>query len=429
MGDCLIVRRGGGVNVNFPVSIAVTTAPTKTAYKAGEKISLAGMVIMATYADGSMVDVTSYCTFSPNGGRMVFEDTTKITASWTSQGAKGLVTYTCEQAITVTRVLKSIAVTTMPSTTQYTQGDALSLAGMVITATFTSGKTAVVTGYTTTPKAGSALEKGTQTITVSYTENGVTATTSFTVEVEALYASWATGTDAEIVEMVQAADNGEITLSDYWAVGEERTVSLPAMSATNVGESHAAQTVTLVLLNVGGKTLSNGKTCSFIVGLKDCLNEKGYMNSSDTNNGSWENSARRKWCNNEFKTAMLSTGIGSIFKQHINTTAKTYNGSTNKDSTDWFALAAAKEIFGGSATSAGADTGYSNLKEYQALSQFSYYTDSSHRIKKVNGSADCWWERSPRFNASDHFCRVGSGGSAYFLNASFSYGLAPFGCI
>ena len=36
MGDCLIVRRGGGVNVNFPVSIAVTTAPTKTSYKAGE---------------------------------------------------------------------------------------------------------------------------------------------------------------------------------------------------------------------------------------------------------------------------------------------------------------------------------------------------------------------------------------------------------
>ena len=50
--------------------------------------------------------------------------------------------------------------------------------------------------------------------------------------------TWAGGTDEEIVKMVQLADEGKINLSDYWAVGDTRTVQLSAMSATGVGESH-----------------------------------------------------------------------------------------------------------------------------------------------------------------------------------------------
>ena len=329
------------------------------------------------------------------------------------------------------RVLSSIVITTLPTKTAYAKGDTLDLSGMVVKAMFDSGETKDVTSWcTTSPASGATLSTlGDQTVTITYTENGVTKTASFTVTVNVKTVAWSTGSDADIVAMVEAADAGLIDLTDYWAVGQERTVSLPAMAATNVGETHAAQTVTLVLLNEGGKTLANGKTCSFIVGLKDCLNEAGYMNSSNTNSGSWENSKRRAWCNNEFKTAMLSTGIGSIFKQHINITAKTYNGSTNQESTDWFALAAAKEIFGGSATSAGSGTGYSNLTEYEALTQFSYYTDSGHRIKKINSSASYWWERSPHYSSSSSFCLVNSDGSANNGYASGSRGLAPFGCI
>ena len=241
---------------------------------------------------------------------------------------------------------------------------------------------------------------------------------------------WSTGSDEAIVEMVQAADRGDIKLSDYWSVGDERTITLPAMAATNVGETHEAQKVTLVLLNAGGKTLANGKECSFIVGLKDSLNEAGYMNPSSTNSGSWESSKRRAWCNNEFKNAMLATGIGAIFKQHLNITAKEYNATENTTSTDWFALAAAKEIFGGSATEAGSGTAYSNLTEYQALTQFEYYKTASNKVKKRAGSADSWWERSPIYSSPGSFCNVLLNGSANDLgSADSSRGLAPFGCI
>jgi hypothetical protein len=102
--------------------------------------------------------------------------------------------------------------------------------------------------------------------------------------------TWGGGTDEQIQAMVQAADNGEIDLTDYWSVGDERQVTLSAMEATGVGESHVEQTVTLVLMNVGGKELANATasgrtTCSFIVGQKGCLAETGYMNSSGGNSG------------------------------------------------------------------------------------------------------------------------------------------------
>ena len=242
--------------------------------------------------------------------------------------------------------------------------------------------------------------------------------------------SWADGTDEQIVAMVEAADAGKINLSDYWAVGDTRTVQLSAMSATGVGESHEAQEVELVLMHAGGYELANGKTANFIVGQKDSLATLGYMNSSDTNSGSWDGSARRNWCNSVYENALPSTLL-PIFKQFKTITAQTYNGSTNQESVDYFALPAAKEVFGGSATSAGSATSYSNLTEFNSLFQFDWYKTSANRIKKlgISGSARSWWERSPAYSYSDRFCRVVSDGSAGYSNAHSACGLAPFGCI
>ena len=239
--------------------------------------------------------------------------------------------------------------------------------------------------------------------------------------------TWADGTDEEISAMVVAADAGKINLADYWSVGDERTVQLSAMAATGVDESHTAQTVTMVLMNAGGKTLaaataSGRTTCSFIVGLKNSLAEAGYMNSTGTNSGSWNSSARRAWCNSVFREAIPST-LRGIFKQHKNLTIATYNGSTNQETIDYFALPAEKEIFGSAS--------YSNITEANALSQFTYYATASNRVKKLgnSGSASFWWERSPHSSYSGRFCIVISGGSANGDYAGNPLGVAPFGCI
>ena len=238
--------------------------------------------------------------------------------------------------------------------------------------------------------------------------------------------TWADGTDEEIVAMVKAADEGRINLADHWHVGDERQVTLSAMSATEVGESHVEQTVTFVLMNAGGKTLANptasGRTtCSFIVGMKNGLAETGYMNSSNTNSGGWEACKRRTWCNNVFRNAIPEV-LRDIFKQHLNVTANSLSGTT-ATSTDYFALPAEKEVFGSNTKA--------NSTAEASLTQFEYYATEANRIKKTgdSGSADRWWERSPDSSASNIICRVNSDGSSGGYLASKSSLLAPFGVI
>lgn len=245
--------------------------------------------------------------------------------------------------------------------------------------------------------------------------------------------SWATGTDKQIVAMVEAADRGEINLADYWAVGDTRKVSLSAMSATGVGESHAAQEVEFVLMHAGGYDLNSavksGRTkCSFVVGMKNCLNTGGYMNSTNTNSGSWNGSARRTWCNNVFRNAIPST-LRGIFKQFKCITAATYNGTKNQTSIDYFAFPAAKEVFGGTATTAGGKTSYSNLTEFNVLFQFDWYKTTSNRLKTVNGSVCYWWERSPNCQSTQSFCSVSEYNNASTDYSSLANGISPFGCI
>ena len=241
--------------------------------------------------------------------------------------------------------------------------------------------------------------------------------------------TWADGTDAEIVAMVNAADAGSINLADYWSVGDERQVTLSAMEATGVGESHVEQTVTFVLMNSGGKTLVNAtpsgrSECSFIVGMKNGLAEKGYMNSSDTNNGGWDECARRTWCNNVFKNSIPST-LQEIFKQHHNVTS--WSGSSTRDSTDYFALPAEKEIFG--------SVSEANATAESSLTQFQYYVTPANRLKKAGGGQtyDLWFSRSRDDSSPNMFCVVNNNtdptyqpGGAHASDANL---ISPFGVI
>ena len=231
--------------------------------------------------------------------------------------------------------------------------------------------------------------------------------------------SWADGTDEEIAAMVAAADAGQIDLSDYWSEGDTRTVSLSSMSATGVGESHAAQSVQFVLSDPGHFTLASGKPCNFVVNMKDCLKETGYMNSSNTNSGGWNGCARRTWCNNVFRNAIPAT-LRPIFKQ-FTTYAANGDGSSSVASSDYFALFSEKEVFGLMFNA--------NGSAERKNSQLTWFKTSSNRIKRVNGSVQYWWERSPQNGYSYRFCAVTDGGGAGLSYAGVSRGLAPFGCI
>lgn len=115
-------------NVSFTVkaavtktlsSIAVTTAPTKTNYTAGEKFDPTGMVVTATYSDDTTKEVTGY-TFTPNAA--LTTNNASIIISYT----EGDVTKTATQAIKVNARKYIITVTDGKATQD--AGDAISKA-------------------------------------------------------------------------------------------------------------------------------------------------------------------------------------------------------------------------------------------------------------------------------------------------------------
>ena len=233
--------------------------------------------------------------------------------------------------------------------------------------------------------------------------------------------SWADGTDEEIAAMVAAADAGQINLSDYWKSGDTRTVHLSAMagSVPNASESYAAQDVQFVLTDPGHYTLASGKKCSFVVLQKDGLKEHGVMNLQGISEGGWDQCPRRTWCNSVYRNAIPST-LRGIFKQ-FTTYAANGTGSSSVASSDYFALFSEKEVFG--------STTYANSSAESKNSQLTWFKTSSNRIKRVNGSAYTWWERSPYSGNSNSFCSVTYSGDADWYSAYYSLGLAPFGCI
>lgn len=246
---------------------------------------------------------------------------------------------------------------------------------------------------------------------------------AITTETAHPYASWAKSADAKVADTVAAADAGTIKLADYWKSGDKRTVKLSSMgtnSNSGIDESHAAQSVEYVLSDPGHFTLANGKKCNFTVIQKDCLKEWGVMNPLGTNSGGWDKAPRRTWCNTTYRDA-LPTALKPIFKQFKVTTDGKESGTTV--STDYFSLFSEKEVFG--------TTYYANSSAESANTQLDYFKTSGNRVKKVNGSANSWWERSPRSGNSGGFCGVYSDGSADYYGASHNRGggLAPFGCI
>lgn len=252
--------------------------------------------------------------------------------------------------------------------------------------------------------------------------------------------TWGGGTDAEIVEALQKHYSGAVDLADYWSVGDERVVSLSAIASTNIttnghimshsmtSEAHTAQNITFVLMNVGGKTLSDGVTeCAFVVGQKDLLYAAGAINGERAYSyaGGWEDSCRRYWCNSLFYSAIPST-LRPIFKQHLNVSADVPYSVTQTPFTsiDYFALPAEKEVLGSCVKA--------DPTVESSLTQFEYYETAANRIKyytQGDGYEYQYWTRSVEKNTAAFVCGISASGESFAENAANTNCMSPFGVI
>lgn len=195
-----------------------------------------------------------------------------------------------------------------------------------------------------------------------------------------------------------------------WNIGDKKTLTVDGVTYTAViiGFDHDN------VANAG----SYGRSKAGITWqLLDCLNTTYQMNSSNTNNGGWTSCAMR--------TSTMATLLGKLptaLKNNIVPVTKLTsagNQSTQINSTtDSLFLLSEIEIFGA--------TQYSKAGEGV---QYEYYAAGNPTVKKVNGSAGSWWERSPYGSGTTSFCYVVSIGNASYSSANVSFGVAFGFCV
>lgn len=191
----------------------------------------------------------------------------------------------------------------------------------------------------------------------------------------------------------------------FFKVGDSKTV--------NIGGTNYE--VQIIGFNHDDK-VSGGKA-AYSFQLVDCLNQTQQMNTSNTNTGGWNGSAMRG------RMSTYKSQLPAALRNVIKTVKKksgTGGGSssgTQQTNDDLFLLSEI-EIFG--------TTTYSVAGEG---TQYEWYKAGNSRIKKVNGSADDWWERSPRSGNTYYFCSVGSSGNASNNGADGSCGVSFGFCV
>ena len=159
------------------MKIEVTTKPNKTNYRAGDSFNSAGMIVTASYGTDQVVLATAEVSGYSVSPSILTDGTTFVTITYSEGGE----TCTTTLAVTVTHKLTAITITTKPNKLTYEYGDTLDTTGIVVTARYSDSQTKIVTKYSCSPTTFSTI--GNQTVTVSYTEDEVTQTTTFNITV------------------------------------------------------------------------------------------------------------------------------------------------------------------------------------------------------------------------------------------------------
>ena len=209
-------------------------------------------------------------------------------------------------------------------------------------------------------------------------------------------ANFADNTWAQIIKACQKK-----IIPTTWKVGDQKAMTINGISyqIDIIGKNH--------------DTYTAGGTAPLTFQLHDCYGETKNMNSSDTNSGGWTSCAMRS-THLPAILALMPTEVKNGIREVNKLTSAGSKSATINTTADKLFLLSEVEIFG-STTSSEAGEG----------TQYDYYKAGNSKVKKRNGSAAYWWERSPRASNSTRFCVVNSDGVAKTVGARYAYGV-PF---
>lgn len=199
--------------------------------------------------------------------------------------------------------------------------------------------------------------------------------------------------------IIAACRSGEVP--DTWAVGNSKTMLINSVGyqIDIIGKNHDTYTA-------GGKA-------PLTLQLHDCYVDQKAMNSSNTNSGGWTSCAMRS---THLPTilALMPTEVQNGIREVNKLTSAGSQISTINTTADKLFLLSEVEIFGSAASSSAAGEG----------TQYDYYKAGNSKVKKWNGSAYYWWERSPIVRTNNRFCLVSTNGGVDYDDASYARGVA-----
>ena len=244
----------------------------------------------------------------------------------------------------------------------------------------------------------------TGTYTIVATKNGqttsgsvdvVSGTTSYSLTLNFLKDNFA---DNDWAFIIAACHSGSVPST--WVVGNSKTMTINGASyqVDIIGKNHDTYTA-------GGKA-------PLTFQLHDCYADTKAMNSSNTNSGGWTSCAMRQ-THLPAILALMPTEVQNGIREVNKLTSAGSQSATINTTADKLFLLSEIEIFG--------SVRYSKSGEG---TQYDYYKAGNSKVKKQNGSASVWWERSPDAGFSATFCIVNKNGNANYGYASSVHGVA-----
>ena len=199
-------------------------------------------------------------------------------------------------------------------------------------------------------------------------------------------------------KIIDACQRGAVP--ETWAVGNQKTMTINGISyqIDIIGKDH--------------DTYAAGGTAPLTFQLHDCYGETKNMNSSNTNSGGWTSCAMRS-THLPAILALMPTEVQNGIREVNKLTSAGSKSSTINTTADKLFLLSEVEIFGSTTYSAAGEG-----------TQYDYYKAGNSKVKKRNGSAASWWERSPYASNSTRFCLVYSDGDVEANSASRAGGVA-----
>ena len=252
---------------------------------------------------------------------------------------------------------------------------------------------------------GTVVYEGTE---LTYTDTGLTKGTTYYYRAFAYNIKMAYQTAMRAVSMtiisyesnfadntwdiiINACHSGKVP--DTWVVGDSKTMTIDGVNYQFdiVGKNH--------------DTYTAGGIAPLTFGLHDCYGTKYLMNSSNTNTTSWNGSKMRTETIPAILAKMpvnIQNGIRAVNKL----TATSGASNTIKTTSDKLFTFSEMEVYGSVKNSRNGEG-----------KQYDYYKAGNSKVKKVGGTAEWWWLRSPYTNYDYNFCAVNMGGSSGVVSA------------